>query len=300
MPCADLGKAMKRRSKAGGQTVKARRRKSATSKRLNATTPPPGSPDVSENAKATRFERERDEALKQLSAASEVLGVIANSSGNLNRVFATILENATRICEATFGNLWLREDDNFRIAATHGTSTEWREYALKIDDITKVPTSDGRIIRMDRGSVIGRAAIERRPVHIPDVLTDPEYTEHEGRKIGGWRAALGVPLLREGNVIGVLFLSKAKPQAFTDKQIALVQSFAAQAVIAIENARLLSELRETLERQTATSEVLSVISSSPGKLEPVFSNMLENAARICEAKFGPLVLSEGGGKFRVV
>ena len=244
---------MKRRSKAGGQSVKARRRKFATSKRLNATTPLPSSLNVSEDAKA---ERERDEALKQLSAASEVLGVIANSSGNLNLVFETILENATRICEATYGNLWLREDDNFRIAATHGTSTEYREYALKIDDITKVPISGGRILRMDRGSVVGRAAMERRPVHIPDVLADPEYTKHEGRKIGGWRAALGVPLLREGNVIGVLFLSKAKPQAFTDKQIALVQSFAAQAVIAIENARLLSELRETLERQGIEKSVM--------------------------------------------
>jgi two-component system, NtrC family, sensor kinase len=123
MPCADLGKAMKRRSKAGGQTVKGRGRKSTTSKRLNATTP---LPNVSEDAKATRFERERDEALKQLSAASEVLGVIAHSSGNLNLVFETILGNATRICEAKFGNLWLREDDNFRIAATHGTYANTR------------------------------------------------------------------------------------------------------------------------------------------------------------------------------
>ena len=280
---------MKQRSKAGGQTVKARRR-SVTPKRLNATTPLPSS-----HAKAARFERERDEALKQLSAASEVLGVIANSSGNLALVFETILENATRICEAAFGNLWLREDDNLRIAATHGTSTEYREYALRIGDIAKVPTSGSRIIRMDRGSVVGRAAIEGRPVHIPDVLADPEYTHHEGRKIGGWRAALGVPLLREGNVVGVFFLSKAKPQAFTDKQIALVQSFAAQAVIAIENTRLLNELRERttdlselLEQQTATSEVLKVISSSPGDLEPVFQAILANATRICEAKYGNL------------
>jgi adenylate cyclase len=222
-----------------------------------------------------------------------VLGVIANSSGNLNLVFETILENATRICEATFGNLWLREDDNFRIAATHGTSTEYRKYALKIDDITKVPTSGGRMMRMDRGSVVGRAAIERRPVHIPDILADLEYTEHEGRKIGGWRAALGVPLLREGSVIGVLFLSKANPQAFTDKQITLVQSFAAQAVVAIENTRLLNELRESLEQQTATSQVLHVINSSPGELEPVFQTILENALRICEAKFGTLFRFDG-------
>ena len=146
---------------------------------------------------------------------------------------------------------------------------------------------------MNRGSVVGRAAIDRRPVHIPDVLADREYTEHEGRKIGGWRAALGVPLLREGSVIGVLFLSKANPQAFSDKQIALVQSFAAQAVIAIENTRLLNELRESLQQQTATADVLKIISSSPGDLQPVFDAMLENATRICEAKFGTLFRFDG-------
>src|SRR5215469_6558859 len=204
---------MRRRSKASGEVVKRRRRK-ATPEHQNAPkgVRPHSSP--SQEKIVSQLTRERDEALEQLSGAlerqtatSEVLQVISSSPGELKSVFEVILENATRICEAAFGNLWLREDDDLRIAATHGTPTEYREYALQIGNITKVPTSGGRIIRMDRGSVVGRAAIEGQLVHIPDILADPEYTHHEGRKIGGWRAALGVPLLREGNVLGVFFLS---------------------------------------------------------------------------------------------
>jgi GAF domain-containing protein len=290
---------MRRRSRTGGEVVTRRRRK-ATPAHHNA---PKGVRPHSSSPQekiVSQLTRERDEALEQLSGAlerqtatSEVLQVISSSPGELKSVFEVILENATRICEAAFGNLWLREDDNLRIAATHGTPTEYRKYALQIDDITKFPTSGGRTIRMDRGSVVGRAAIEGQLVHIPDILADPEYTHHEGRKIGGWRAALGVPLLREGNVLGVFFLSKTKPQAFTDKQIALVQSFANQAVIAIENTRLLNELRQSLEQQTVTADVLRIISSSPGELEPVFQAMLENATRICEAKFGTLFRFDG-------
>ena len=138
------------------------------------------------------------------------------------------------------------------------------------------------------------------PIHIPDALADPEYTWHEGRRLGGFRTMLGIPLLREGTCVGVMALTRTTPQPFSGAQIALVTTFAAQAVIAIENTRLLNELRqrtddltESLEQQTATTEVLKVISSSPGELEPVFEAMLENATRICEAKFGNLFLCEG-------
>ena len=155
-------------------------------------------------------------------------------------------------------------------------------------------------IRIDRGTVSGRAAIEGRVVHVTDVLTDPEFARHDVQKTGGFRAALGVPLLREGKVIGVIFLSRAKPQPFSEKQIELVTTFADQAVIAIENVRLFDaeqqrtrELSESLEQQTATSDVLRVISSSPGDLEPVFASMLENAVRICDAKFGNIYRWEG-------
>src|SRR5215510_1898394 len=156
-------------------------------------------------------------------------------------------------------------------------------------------------------SILGRVIIERKTIHVPDVETDQEYTSSsERQRIGGFHTALGVPLLREGIPIGVLIMTRKTVRPFTDKQIELVETFADQAVIAIENVRLFEaeqqrtrELSESLEQQTATSEVLRVISSSPGKLEPVFQAMLENAVRICNAKFGTMVLREGDA-FRTV
>src|SRR5262245_39583263 len=157
-----------------------------------------------------------------------------------------------------------------------------------------------------RGSGTGRALLERKPAHIIDVLADPEYTMAEAPKKGGWRTMLSVPLLREGLPIGVLHLLRTVVRPFTDKQIELIETFADQAVIAIENVRLFDEvqertreLSEALEQQTATSEVLQVISSSPGELAPVFEAMLANATRLCEASFGTLALYEGEA-FRLV
>ena len=162
-------------------------------------------------------------------------------------------------------------------------------------------------LKADRGSVIGRAALEARIIHIPDVLDDSEFTTGPGdrwrldaQKRSGFRTVLGVPLLREGKPIGAMFLSRDKVEPFTQQQIDLVTTFAAQAVIAIENTRLLSELRErtddlteSLQQQTATSEVLKAISSSSGELQPVFQAILENATRICDAGFGAMSLLEG-------
>ena len=130
--------------------------------------------------------------------------------------------------------------------------------------------------------MVRRTAIDGRVVHIPDVLADPNHTRPDSQKAGGFRAALGVPLLREGKAVGVIFLSRSEPEPFSEKQIELVTTFAAQAVIAFENTRLLNELRESLEQQTATADVLGIISSSPGELEPVFQSMLANAVRICD------------------
>ena len=149
----------------------------------------------------------------------------------------------------------------------------------------------GRDVPQDRGSVVGRAASEGKLVHVPDVLADPEYTWSEAQKIGGYRAALGVPLLRKGNVVGVIFVAKTVPEPFTAKQIELVTTFADQAVIAIENTRLFNELQtrtddlsESLEQQTATSEVLKVISSSLNDLTPVFETIGQRAEKLCDAE----------------
>ena len=179
--------------------------------------------------------------------------------------------------------------------ASYGFSREFDEYMRKHPI---VPT---------RASILGRAIIELKTIHVPDVETDREYTSSiERQRIGGYHTALGVPLLREGIPIGVLIMVRNTVQPFTDKQIELVETFADQAVIAIENVRLFEaeqertrELSESLEQQTATADVLRVISSSPGDLEPVFQAMLENAVRICEAKFGTLYLHDADA-FRVV
>jgi GAF domain-containing protein len=150
-----------------------------------------------------------------------------------------------------------------------------------------------------RGDASGRALLEGKFVHIADVLADPEYTLADAQRLGRFRTVLGVPMLRESVPIGVLALTRSEVRSFTDKQIELVATFADQAAIAIENARLLSELRESLEQQTATSEVLRVISSSPGELEPVFQNLLDNATRLCVADFG-LMAQYNGSSFQLM
>ena len=159
-----------------------------------------------------------------------------------------------------------------------------------------------RPILADRGSVAGRALLERGVVHIADVLADPEFTFGEAQKRGNYRTVLAIPLLREGTPVGVIVLTRIAVRPFTDKQVEVLRTFADQAVIAIENARLFdevqartAELTESLDQQTATSDVLSVISSSPGELKPVFHAMLENATRICHAKFGTMFLYDGSG-----
>ena len=235
-----------------------------------------------------RLLNELRQSLQQQTATAEVLKTISRSAFNLQAVLDTLVESATRLCEAQDGFIFLPDGDVFRAAARFGFTPEYHKFV------------ESNPVRIDRGSVSGRSAIEGRVVHIADVLADPEFARHDLQNIGGFRAALGVPLLREGKVVGVIFLSRSKPEPFTNKQIELVQTFADQAVIAIENVRLFEaeqertrELKESLEQQTATSEVLSVIASSSGELQPVFQAMLENAVRICEAKFGFMNRYEG-------
>jgi GAF domain-containing protein len=233
--------------------------------------------------------RELSEALEQQTATAEVLSVISRSPGELVPVFEAMLANATRLCEAKFGNLFLREGDAFRAVAVHGPPTsyvEWyrREPVLALRDIAHTP--------------LARVASSKAALQIPDLTADQSYIERNPRIVAlveaaGARTILGVPMLKEDELIGAIFIYRSEVRPFADKQIELVGNFANQAVIAIENVRLLNELRESLLQQTATSEVLQVISSSPGELEPVFQTMLANAVRVCGAKFGTLYRSEG-------
>src|SRR5262245_41783557 len=231
----------------------------------------------------TRLLNELRESLQQQTATADVLKVISRSTFDLQTVLNTLVESAARLCEADKGVIYQRDNELYRFAANYGFSRQFEEFAKQN------PVAPGR------GTSIGRAALEGQTVHIPDVLADPEYTATDYQRLGGYRSNLAVPLLREGVPIGVFALTRPIVRPFTDKQIELVTTFADQAVIAIENVRLFDEvqartreLSESLEQQTATSEVLQVISSSPGELEPVFQAMLANATRLCEATYGIL------------
>jgi GAF domain-containing protein len=226
------------------------------------------------------------ESLQQQTATADVLKVISRSTFDLQTVLDTLVKSAVKLCDASFAMVFRRDGEIYRLAANHGFTPEYRNWMER------------QWITVGRGTLVGRTAIEGRAVQIPDAMTDPEYVWSESISRGGFRTMLGVPLLREGQHIGVIALCRSEVAPFTDKQVELVTTFADQAVIALENTRLLNELRESLDRQTATAEVLRVISSSPGELEPVFEAMLANATRICEAKFGALQLRENGA-FRV-
>src|SRR5215475_13510502 len=231
--------------------------------------------------------RELSEAREQQTATSEVLQVISSSPGNLQPVFETMLANATRICKATFGVLYLFEGNAFRAVALHGPPA-FVEARRRNPMLPPIP-----------GTALGRVAATKQTVQIADVQAEPAHRESPahliGLETGGLRTVLSVPMLKQGELIGTFNLFRQEVRPFTDKQLELVQNFASQAVIAIENTRLLNELRESLQQQTATSEVLEVISSSPSQLEPVFNAMLENAVRLCEAKFGTLFKYDGEG-----
>ena len=229
----------------------------------------------------TRLLNELRQSLQQQTATADVLKVISRSTFDLQIVLDTLVETAARLCEADTGIIRRREGDTYPLAATFGLTKQQREHFASYS------------IKPDRKSVFGRAVLEGRTVHVPDVLADPEYDRPQLQSFVSVRTGLAVPLVREDTVVGVFTLQRKEQRPFSDKQVELVTTFADQAVIAIENVRLFEaeqqrtrELTETLEQQTATADVLRVISSSPGDLEPVFQAMLENAVRICDAKFG--------------
>ena len=275
---------MKHRSRSSGKPIKGRRRKTPAKRRnVPNDTPAPNVPNSKNDLEFRRLTRELSEAREQQAATSEVLKAISGSTFDLRTVLDTLLQSAVKLCSADQGTVAQRKDDTFYRSVSYGFSPVYLDY------VKDIPVEPGR----DTGT--GRALLEGKVIHIPDVLADPDFTWKEGQRLGGFRTVLGVPMLREGVAVGVLALTRSAVRPFSDEQIALVENFAAQAVIAIENTRLLNELRQSLEQQTATSQVLQVISSSPGDLEQVFATILQNATRICEAKFGALYRNEGDG-----
>ena len=229
---------------------------------------------------------ERDAALARETALAEVLRAINRSSGDPAPVFDAILENAMRLCAAAFGSLYTFDGESFHTAALRGVPTEFAEYRARFPPKPRP------------GAPLARMLATKKTVHTLDLLADEGYLalDDQGRslaELGGARTALAIPMLRNEAVIGLLTIYRKEVRAFSDKQIALLETFAAQAAIAIENARLLAEQREALEQQTATSEVLQVINTSPGNPAPVFDMLLEKALSLCQASFGILNRLEG-------
>jgi len=287
---------MKRRSKSGHETSKSRPPTAAAAKPRNGpkAVRNRGASIAGQGTAVDRLTHERDEALLRETANAEILRLISKSSGDLETVFRTILEHATRICNANFGTLFRVDGENIIPVAQFNTPTA----------LLKAQTQRGPF-KPTPGTAMEHVLRTKQVSGSADKTTEPVpgfFAEH-----GGARSQVAVPMLNDDLLIGVIVIYHQEVRPFTDKQIELLQNFASQAVIAIENARLLNELRqrtedlsESLEQQTATSEVLKVIAGSQGKLELVFTAMLENATRICGAKFGVLYLCEGQDTVRAV
>ncbi|MGB8633287.1 MAG: GAF domain-containing protein [Xanthobacteraceae bacterium] len=280
---------MKRRSTVGTAS-KPRRRKPAAPKRSSGTEAarPRSSSAAGQESDIAQLNRELAQARQEQIASADVLRIISSLPGELTAVFDTILANALRLCDADTGHVLRAEAGALSVAASRGGRPEYAQYWRERGAWRPGP---------DTAPV--QAMEQKKPVQIADMSQTSSYAAGgqatvAAVELGGLRTVLMVPMIGDEKAVGIVVIYRSLVRSFSDKQIALVENFAKQAVIAIENARLLSELRESLEQQTATANVLSVISSSPGELEPVFRAMLENAVRICQAKFGFMLRYDGG------